>query len=53
MSLVKIEWGSSGFDPFARILHEEFEFWGQAGKTGWTIASGYIAIVMDHPGLCS
>ena len=35
----------------ARILHEGFGFYGQAGKVGWTIARGFIAIAMDQGGL--
>jgi len=34
----------------ARILHEGFGFYGQAGTAGWTIAHGFIAIAMDQGG---
>ena len=33
-----------------RILHEGFGIYGQAGKAGWTIARGFIAIAMDQGG---
>jgi len=35
----------------ARVLHEGFGFYEQAGKAGWTIARGFIAIAMDQGGL--
>jgi hypothetical protein len=31
-------------------LHEGFGIYGQAGKAGWTIARGFIAIAMDQGG---
>jgi len=34
----------------ARILHEGFGIYGQAGKAGWTTARGLIAIAMDQGG---
>jgi hypothetical protein len=37
-------------ESLARILHEGFGIYGQAGKAGWTIARGFIAIAMDQGG---
>jgi hypothetical protein len=32
------------------MLREGFGFYGQAGKAGWTIARGFIALAMDQEG---